>query len=323
MLTSFFTGHTAIITFSGILFAVILCFCAFAKLTGLLPTDHGRAYAVEGSKSKGKPTGAGVLFISIFAVSAFLFVPFHVDYAVYYLLIVFAMLTGYFDDKAPKPWSEYKKAILDMLISLGVGITFACTQSTELILPLLKLNFVVPVPLYAALATIVVWIAINAANCTDGVDGLSASVFLVSTFAYVIYTVLFMGNNTDWNGASLLMIGILFSYLWFNTNPSSLLMGDAGSRAMGVFLAVTAFFSKNPFTLLIFCLLILADGLSGITKIFLKRFLKISILKNTTTPFHDHFRKNKGWANQQVTVRFTMVHIAVCGLYFALLYLFR
>ena len=70
-------------------------------------------------------------------------------------------------------------------------------------------------------------------------------------------------------------------------------MGDAGSRAMGFFIAILSLKCGHPFAFLLAAIVFIVDGSLGILKISLKRFLHISILKNTRTPLHDHVRKNK------------------------------
>ncbi len=311
-----FASHISpvILACSGAFIALFTAFFALRHLTFVLPTDHGRAFAVEGVKSKGKPTGAGFLFITVFALVSFLFVPFRWENTFYYLLIEAAMLAGYLDDGAKKPWSEYKKAIIDLLISFFTALTYSSFANRDIIFPVLGLSYSVPFMLYVALGTILVWVAINVTNCTDGVDGLSSSLTIVSLLSMLALSA--MQNTTDsWSGTLLIMIGVLFAYLWYNTNPSQLLMGDAGSRALGVFLAVSVMHTRNPLAYLFLCLVFILDGGAGIVKISLKRFLKICILKNTTTPFHDHLRKKIGWTNPQVTIRVTLIHIFICTFY--------
>ena len=97
-------------------------------------------------------------------------------------------------------------------------------------------------PLFIILAGVLVWMAINVTNCTDGVDGLCGS--LVMT---VLLPLAFMVTKSG--AADMLLPMIMFvtlaAYLWFNCSPSQMLMGDAGSRALGVFLAVMFFQTKR------------------------------------------------------------------------------
>ena len=90
------------------------------------------------------------------------------------------------------------------------------------------------------------------------------------------------------------------------------MMGDAGSRAMGLFIAFAAMKSGNSLIYLLLGQVMILDGGLGLVKISLKRFLKISILKNTRTPLHDHARKNMGWSDPQTVYRFAIIQAIIC-----------
>ena len=62
---------------------------------------------------------------------------------------------------------------------------------------------------------------------------------------------------------------------------------------------------------LLLAIVLIVDGGLGLIKVALLRFLKIHILKNTTTPLHDHVRKNKDWSNAQVVFRFVIIQLIV------------
>ena len=96
-----------------------------------------------------------------------------------------------------------------------------------------------------------------------------------------------------------------------NASPSRLLMGDAGSRAIGFFLALAVLKTGSPLLYIPAALVLIVDGGLGLFKVFLLRFFKIKILKNTRTPIHDHMRKNKGWSDTQVVFRFAIVQIVI------------
>ena len=88
-------------------------------------------------------------------------------------------------------------------------------------------------------------------------------------------------------------------------------MGDAGSRAIGFFLALAILKTGSPVLFIPVAFLLIVDGGRGLIKVFLLRFLKIKILANTRTPIHDHMRKNKGWSDTQVVFRFAIVQIVI------------
>lgn len=100
-------------------------------------------------------------------------------------------------------------------------------------------------------------------------------------------------------------------YLWYNATPSRLLMGDAGSRAMGVFISIAALKTGSPFLYIPAAFMLIADGGLGLLKVSLIRVFKIHILRNTLTPLHDHVRKKKGWSNTQTVFRFAILQIVI------------
>ena len=142
------------------------------------------------------------------------------------------------------------------------------------------------------------------------VDGLSGTLTIITIMTFfVLDSVLKIADS--FNYCILLFAVCLLGYLWYNATPSKLLMGDAGSRAMGIFIAICALKSQSPFIYILAGLVLIIDGGLGLVKVSLLRFLKIHILKNTTTPIHDHVRKKLGWSNAQVVFRFAIIQIVV------------
>ena len=267
-----------------------------------LPQDHGRAFAVNGELSKGKARGSGLIFVFCIALVTLAVVPLRTEYIIYTVLLIASMLSGYFDDASEVAWNEYKKGLIDLVIAIVAGVTYLNFNSTAV--HFLNWSFAIPYPLYLVLIVVLIWASINVVNCTDGVDGLSASLAVVSIGTFLLAYGKELG---DYATAAIVFIGALLAYLWMNAKPSTLLMGDAGSRAMGFFLAVLALKSGHPFSFLLAALVFIVDGSLGILKISFKRFLHISILKNTLTPLHDHVRKRMGWSDEQVVARWLIL----------------
>ena len=267
-----------------------------------LPQDHGRAFAVNGELSKGKARGSGLIFVLCIALVTLAVVPLRTEYIIYTVLLIASMLSGYFDDASEVAWNEYKKGLIDLVIAIVAGVTYLNFNSTAV--HFLNWSFAIPYPLYLVLIVVLIWASINVVNCTDGVDGLSASLAVVSIGTFLLAYGKELG---DYATAAIVFIGALLAYLWMNAKPSTLLMGDAGSRTMGFFLAVLALKSGHPFSFLLAALVFIVDGSLGILKISFKRFLHISILKNTLTPLHDHVRKRMGWSDEQVVARWLIL----------------
>ncbi len=300
----------SVVAFLGILFAFASTCVAIAKLNKFLPRDMGRAFAHDGSLSAGKPRGAGLIFVFTFVAAALLFSELNVEIGIYLILIVVEMLTGYFDDAAEKPWGEYLKGFLDLAVAVVTAMVFMHYNTTDIVIASLGLTITIPPILFGLLTVILVWTSINVTNCTDGVDGLSGTLTIITLMSFFILDGI-MGVDDSFNFLILLFCVCLLGYLWYNATPSKLLMGDAGSRAMGIFIAIVALKSQSPLMYLLFAIVLILDGGLGLVKVVLLRFLKIHILKNTRTPLHDHVRKNKDWSNAQVVFRFAIIQLIV------------
>lgn len=310
MLYQFSHLEYSLIAFLGILFAFASTCVVISKCNRFLPKDMGRQYAHDGSLSAGKPRGAGLLFVLTFSVSALLFAKMSAELAIYLLLIVVEMFTGFFDDASDTPWGEYLKGFLDLAVAVVVAFVFLHYNSNVVTLAILGTSMEIPPVLFGFLTVVLVWVSINVTNCTDGVDGLSGTLTIISLVTFFVLNNL-MTVEDDYNYSILLFVVCLLGYLWYNATPSKLLMGDAGSRAMGIFIAITALKSHSPFIYLLAAATLIVDGGLGLVKVFLLRFLKIHILKNITTPIHDHVRKKLGWSNAQVVFRFAIIQIVI------------
>ena len=293
----------------GVLTSFILSFAGIRLGQNSLPRDGGRKFAVNGELSRGKPRGAGLIFVAAFAIAGILFVPFTAENLIYILLVVGGMLSGYFDDASETPWTEYKKGLIDLIIALAGAFTYVNFNGSTIAIPFTSLSVTLPRWLYIILGVVLIWGSINVTNCSDGVDGLSGTLSMVTIGAFLI---LCLQAAPEFSLLCGIMIAAILAYQWFNASPSFLMMGDAGSRAMGLFIAFAAMKSGNPLIYLVLGLVMILDGGLGLAKISLKRFLKISILKNTRTPLHDHARKNKGWSDPQTVYRFAIIQAVLC-----------
>lgn len=282
----------------------IVCFSRF------LPKDQGREFAVNGALSQGKPRGAGIILIIAFILASVLFVPLSVEYTIYMAAIFVEMMSGYLDDASEKPWGELKKGLIDLVVAITVSATVYWFHGGEVWLPALDLTFTIPAPVYIILGVILIWASINVTNCSDGVDGL-CGLLSIATMAAVL-PLLMMANAVGMHAMVWMMIFVLAAYLWFNCSPSRLLMGDAGSRAIGLFLAMAFMVSGSPFLFIPAAIMLIIDGGLGLLKLTVLRVLKLkNFMKNIRTPIHDHARKNKGWSDTQVVTRFTMIQVLI------------
>ncbi|MBQ9891185.1 MAG: phospho-N-acetylmuramoyl-pentapeptide-transferase [Firmicutes bacterium] len=313
----------------------VLCFsfAAFAltiiliKLLGKnLPRDMGREFAVQGALSQGKIRGAGIIMMCVFAVvsaaaGGFLKASFPLMEVIISVLVVLSMLTGYLDDAAETPWSELKKGIADFIICLAMGLAIVFLEPELCCLDFLGSKLQIAPWLYAILAAAFLWLMINAVNCADGIDGLSSSLAINSMLGACICSVL-LGQAGRVVPQSAVMAAVLLAYLVFNSEPSSVLMGDAGSRPLGLFIGILFLRMGNALFAIPVCIVLLLDGLLGLLKLTVLRVTKKDgFMKNLRTPLHDHLRKNLGASNQQVRFRFNLAQILVSAVFLCILLL--
>ena len=218
--------HSSLLALGGILFAFIATVYTTAKLCQYLPKDAGREFAHDGKLSAGKPRGAGIIFVLAFVASAILFVPMKPELVIYLILIVISMLTGFLDDASEKPWGELKKGILDLCVAVLVAMTFLHYNDNTIQLALFHHAMLeIPKAVFAVLIVVLVWVSVNVTNCSDGVDGLSGTLTIISIMTiYVVDRIL--GTGEDFSFLILLFAACILGYLWYNATPSRLLMGD-------------------------------------------------------------------------------------------------
>lgn len=308
------------VIFIGMLAGFVITLFSLKKALLTLPKDQGRKYAVNGELSKGKPRGGGVVFVIVFTIVSLIFIPITPENIIIYILLLAAMLTGYLDDVSKIPWGEVKKGILDLIICIIAVVTYCNFDGNYTIYFFGGVSLTLPPILYILIATFFLWVSINVTNCTDGVDGLLGTLSVITLVS--LAGIFCLCENTEILGMCLILACILLGYLYFNAHPSQLIMGDAGSRAIGLFLGIAVLKTHIPLIYFLICLVIFTDGGAGLVKLLVLRILKAkNFMKNIRTPIHDHFRKNSGWSDTQTVARFAIIHIIlnIVGIFLAYL----
>ncbi|GAB6159458.1 MraY family glycosyltransferase [Howardella ureilytica] len=305
--------YQSIVIFVGIVVSFVAAFFLFGNAKRFLPRDAGREYAVNGAKSKGKARGAGLILILTFISAVILFVDFTPEILIYLLLLTAEMVAGFLDDSSSVSWGERKKAMLDLGISVIFAITYLVYNPSTFNLSFINVTVHIHPVLYAILIVILVFVSINVTNCADGVDGLCGSQCIIA-FGTVIAIMHKYGIAANFSHMLVMLLAVLGAYMWFNSSPSSILMGDAGSRALGFLLAVSCIKLGHPVLFLLIAFILIVDGGLGLAKLTFTRILKRPVMTGIRTPIHDHFRKNLGWSDTHVVNRFAIIQavIAMC-----------
>ncbi len=140
------------------------------------------------------------------------------------------------------------------------------------------------------------------ADITDGLDGLSGGVFLLSFSA--LGAIAFVQGRTDLVVFIAAIVGALVAFLWFNIYPARFFMGDTGVMALGFVLGVVAMLTNTFLLLPVIGIIFVFESLSVIIQTISKKLRGKKIF--LSTPIHHHFEA-LGWPETQVTMRFWMI----------------
>lgn len=294
---------------------------------------------------KHTPTMGGlIIFLAVFLSSVLWALP---NVWVFVSLFVYAALTvpGWRDDylKVVKKnrdgissWEKITWQSLATVVALGILLWHPASAQKirELWVPFFKQAVIAHMPWWLLLLLIYLWIVgfSNAINLTDGLDGLAVgctiSVALVfGIMAYAAGNVLLSeyllmsyvpgtGELTVICGA---LIGGCMAFLWYNSHPAEVFMGDTGSLALGGLIGVMAFMIHQPFTLVIVGGVFVAELLSVVIQVGWFKYTKQRFGAGRRVflmaPLHHHFQK-KGWPETKVVLRFWVLSLgcALAGL---------
>ncbi len=286
----------------------------------------------------GTPTMGGVLILFSIVVSNLLWA----DLANFFIWVAVLVLLGFgiigFADDYRKVLKKNSKG-LTMPQKMGMQIIVALTASLFLYFyPTFKTTLSFPffkgfMPdlgmLYIPLVIFVIVGTSNAVNLTDGLDGLATGPVLISAGAFMVLAYLAghvkiasylqipfisgAGELTVFCGA---VVGAAMGFLWYNTYPAQMFMGDTGSVSLGASLGAIAVITKQEFLLAIVGGLFVLEALSVIFQVASFKLRRKRIFR--MAPLHHHFEL-MGWAEPKVIVRFWIITIFLALLAFSTL----
>jgi phospho-N-acetylmuramoyl-pentapeptide-transferase len=169
--------------------------------------------------------------------------------------------------------------------------------------------------LYVPLAALVIFSGAAAVNETDGLDGLAGG---LSAIAFAVYGAIAAANGQyELAAFCALVVGATLAFLWFNVNPASVFMGDAGSLALGAGLSVVALLTGHALLLPLIGVVFVAETASVMIQVAYFKYTKgRRIFK--MAPLHHHFEL-VGWTEVQTVQRFWLVGATAGAMGLALL----
>lgn len=261
----------------------------------------------------GTPTMGGIIFMIATLILSLVFLDFNLQNAILIISMLGFGGIGFIDDfrklvlKQSEGLSPKGKLILQF--ALAVIITVMAFINDKDSIELFRIPFTnfdlklgilgIPLMIFIIVGTT------NATNLTDGLDGLLASVSVP-----VFITLAIIGKGTDNELFSYIMMGTLLGFLFFNSNPASVFMGDTGSMAIGGAVVALSIVLRIPIYLIIFGGIYVMETLSVIIQVlsYRHRNKKRVFLM---TPIHHHFEL-KGYKEAKIVVSFTVVSVILC-----------
>jgi phospho-N-acetylmuramoyl-pentapeptide-transferase len=281
-------------------------------------------------KKKGTPTMGGVfmlgsIFVTTLICGNFFSMPLQITLGVtfsYFLL-------GFYDDylkvlKKDTKGVSAKGKLAWQFITAGIALYLMVSQNiinTEVFIPFLKAPILDLGYWYILFGSIVIVGFSNAVNLTDGLDGLAIGPIMVSAatmglityitghkeFSQYLYLPYFegMGELTVLTAA---IIGAGIGFLWYNSYPAQIFMGDVGSLSLGGTLGTIAVLAKSEFLFVVIGGIFVIEALSVIIQVASFKTRGVRVFK--MAPIHHHFEK-LGWPETKVTVRFWIISVCL------------
>lgn len=330
-----FESYPTFLVFVAIVVAIAVTMVLMPAWIKFLKSSHiGQQVRADGPEShlvkQGTPTMGGVIMLVSVILTAL--VVGHPTPETFALLIA-TVLTGCLGliDDAEKVVKERSLGLTPKAKLVGqfvIATVFGLVAVNVMgIAPTVEIPFVytfdlgvltthfgsVEVPwLYILFVDILLMGMCNAVNLTDGLDGLAAGTVMIVMI--VMAAIAYRSDMLDSAIFAAALAGACVGFLWFNSFPADIFMGDTGSLALGMALGCLAVFTKSEFIVLVVGGLFVAEALSVMIQVFYykKTHKRIFLM----APLHHHFEK-KGWSETKVVVRFWIVSGVLAALGFA------
>ena len=319
----------------GALTALIISFVIGPRMIASLSKNQvGQPVREDGPSTHlpkaGTPTMGGALILTAIVVSTILWADLenHFIWVVLFVTLAFGVI-GYIDDykklilQNPAGLSAKKKFIWQSIAALAAGIVLYVLADSEantaLLIPFFK-NLSIPLGMFQIFVTYIFIVGFsNAVNLTDGLDGLAIMPTVLvggalGVFAYVTGNV----NFSEYldipyvPGTGEVMVfcaalaGAGLGFLWFNTYPAQVFMGDIGALSLGAALGVVAVVVRQEIVLAIMGGVFVVETVSVIIQVASFKLTGRRVFR--MAPLHHHFEL-KGWAEPKVIVRFWIITV--------------
>ncbi|OIO39598.1 MAG: phospho-N-acetylmuramoyl-pentapeptide-transferase [Candidatus Omnitrophica bacterium CG1_02_46_14] len=314
---------------------LVICFLHHLELKQTIQREgFSKLYKTHEGKDK-VPTMGGLLIIGALVFSTVLWADLTNRYVwITLFIVVWFGIVGFIDDylkflrKDSKGLKAGAKFFGQVLISLALGLFLYFDSSLwqEIRIPFMKHFFLTIGPWYILFVMLVLTGASNAVNLTDGLDGLAIGCTAMIALSYGLLSyvtgnvkmssylqVPFVPGAGELTVFCMALLGAGMGFLWFNSHPASIFMGDTGSLSLGGAIGAVALFTKKELLLLIIGGVFVMEALSVMIQVvsFKSRKKRVFLM----APIHHHFQL-KGISESKVVIRFWIISfiLALVGL---------
>ncbi|HYM57794.1 MAG TPA: phospho-N-acetylmuramoyl-pentapeptide-transferase [Solirubrobacteraceae bacterium] len=299
--------------------SLLMCIFLSPKFISFLrEREFGQHIREEGPQEHhakaGTPTMGGIIIFTAIAVPFLLLTDRDPRAIGVFGVAIACALLGFADDytKIVKRRSlglrARTKLVATMLISIGLWLVatrwadLSDTVDLRVLDAHIDLGYLYPVFIYLVLAG-----TTSAVNLTDGLDGLAAGCAAIVLLSYVAIT--FTTRQTDLALVAACLIGASVGFLWFNSFPASIFMGDTGSLGLGGAIAGLAVMTKTEVLLIVLGGIFVIEALSVLIQVTSFQAFRTRVF--LMAPIHHHFEL-RAWSETKIILRFWIV-AAVCS----------
>jgi phospho-N-acetylmuramoyl-pentapeptide-transferase len=326
----YITFRTIYATLTALLISLVLGYWIIPRLRRLQIGQYIRDNGPPNHKNKvGTPTMGGSFILFSIIVSALLWMELKNLYIWLVLIVAFLFgAIGFVDDylkvkrkssKGLRVWSKFSMQV-GIAFIVGIILYHYTSFDSRLSFPFFK-RFLPDLGMgYIILVILVVVGASNAVNLTDGLDGLAIGPIIIAFLSYLVFSYLaghikiaqylqipYVSGAGELSVVCGAVVGAGMGFLWYNTYPAQVFMGDSGSLSLGAALGMIAIISKQEITLILVGGIFVVEAISVILQV---TYFKITGGKRVfrMAPLHHHFEL-KGWPEPKVTIRFWIIAI--------------
>ncbi|NSM56839.1 phospho-N-acetylmuramoyl-pentapeptide-transferase [Wolbachia endosymbiont of Atemnus politus] len=314
------------IFFTSFIFGFIL-FPYFIKLLKKI-SKGGQPIRLCGPEShlitkRNTPTMGGVIILISSLLPVLLWAQLTPEILLLVFITLFFALIGFIDDYLKLKTNNHRglsaktKILIQFIVVLVVMSTFKPYFSEGFTKTFLFKGIITDFGyLYIPFTAFVIVGSANAVNLTDGLDGLAATQVITSFVSLGLIAYITQADMSIFLFC-IAFIGAILSFLWFNTHPAKIFMGDVGSLSIGAVLGLISVLIKREVLFAVIGIIFVIETLSVIIQVLYFKYTKFRYGKGRRiflmTPIHHHFEK-KGWSENEIVVKFWIIAI-ICSIF--------